>query len=422
MDRAIDISKKASRRSIKVGKKLHTKQIQVGLALGYRRGKTGGWWTAKRHLDGWKYAYLALGLADDAAQADGTTILSFDQAAVKAREWWAKEEAQRTGQIIGGSYTIANCMTDYMAHCARERKIKPDDPKLGRVQATIDAFILPTLGMVQLANLTHGKVKAWRDALADKAPRVRTKAGKQQAYRTLDTNDPDAVRRRQATTNRVLSTLKAALNHAKAEKRITSDAAWVDIKPFKRVDVPKIRFCTAAEVAALVPACEPDFQQLVKGALLTGCRYGELTAMMVSEFSEQDARVYVARSKNGEARYVDLNAAGVLFFATLARDRMPTTALFLRANGLPWQQSEQKRPMDAACKAAGIEGVTFHILRHTFASHAVMAGMTIEVLAQQLGHKDTRITTRHYAHLCPTFKAEAVKRYAPSFGFDAISL
>jgi hypothetical protein len=50
-----------------------------------------------------------------------------------------------------------------------------------------------------------------------------------------------------------------------------------------------------------------------------------------------------------------------------------------------------------------------------------MAGMTIEVLAQQLGHKDTRITMRHYAHLCPTFKQESIRRYAPSFGFGSAS-
>ncbi len=65
--------------------------------------------------------------------------------------------------------------------------------------------------------------------------------------------------------------------------------------------------------------------------------------------------------------------------------------------------------MDDACDTAKIEGVTFHILRHTYASHALMAGMTIEVLAQQLGHKDTRITmptlpdaqTGLYPALCP---------------------
>jgi integrase len=90
--------------------------------------------------------------------------------------------------------------------------------------------------------------------------------------------------------------------------------------------------------------------------------------MLVSESGEQDERVYVARSKNGEARYFDMNAAGLAFFAS------------------------QKLPMDAACEAAGVEGVTFPILRHKFASHAVF----IEVLAKQLDHKDTRITSRHY--------------------------
>jgi site-specific recombinase XerD len=60
--------------------------------------------------------------------------------------------------------------------------------------------------------------------------------------------------------------------------------------------------------------------------------------------------------------------------------------------------------MDAACEAAKLEGVTFHILRHPYASHAVMNGMPIAVLSEQLGHKDTRITGWHYAHLCQTYK------------------
>ena len=90
-------------------------------------------------------------------------------------------------------------------------------------------------------------------------------------------------------------------------------------------------------------------------------------------------------------------------------------------DGKPWETSEQQQPMDDACDAAKLEGVTFHILRHTYASHALMAGMTIEVLAQQLGHKDTRITMRHYAHLCPTFKQDSIRRYAPSFGFGGVS-
>jgi len=44
-----------------------------------------------------------------------------------------------------------------------------------------------------------------------------------------------------------------------------------------------------------------------------------------------------------------------------------------------------------------------------------MAGMTVEVFARQLVHKDTRITMRHYAHLCLTFKQESNPALCPVF-------
>ena len=60
--------------------------------------------------------------------------------------------------------------------------------------------------------------------------------------------------------------------------------------------------------------------------------------------------------------------------------------------------SLNRNAMDEACKIATLEQVTFHILRHTYASHLAMNGTTIRTIANQLGHKDTRVTDRHYAH------------------------
>jgi hypothetical protein len=57
------------------------------------------------------------------------------------------------------------------------------------------------------------------------------------------------------------------------------------------------------------------------------------------------------------------------------------------------------------------------MVRHTYASHAIMDGMPIEVLSKQLGHKDLRITMKHYEQLCKTFKQTLVRQHAPSFGF-----
>jgi integrase len=388
--------------------------IAEGQHLGYRKGATGGTWIARIYDTGRGRRFESLGAADDVIDADGRSVLSFQQAQEKARVWFGQLAQIESGEVHGGSYTVTQAMADYVANLERVKR-----KSQYRTNALIKAHILPTLGHIELAKLTHGKVKTWRDGLAEMAPRVRTRVGKAQEYRTIDADSADAMRKRQATANRILTVLKAALNFAHEERRVASKAAWEAVKPFKKVDVPKVRFLTADEVTELVAKCEPDFQLLVKGALLTGCRYGELCRMTATDF--KDGQVYVAESKNGEARYVDLNDAGIEFFAELSEGRKPKERLFAKANGIQWQTSEQFRPMNAACEAAKVEGVTFHILRHTYASHALMAGMTIEVLAQQLGHKDTRITMRHYAHLCPTFKQESVRRNAPSFGFGSAS-
>lgn len=389
--------------------------IAEGQHLGYRKtGDMQGTWIARLYTREQGRRFHALGIADDSAPANEVTILSFQRALQAAQDWFGTLSYADLARVSSGSYTVQQAMDDYLDHLAKVKR-KPQY----RTAAIVKAHILPTLGNVELTKLTHGKVKAWRDALADAAPRLRTRKGQEQVYRDIDPNDPEQARKRQATANRILTVLKAALNHAKTEsRRIATDAAWVDVKPFSRVDVPKIRFLSEKEVTAVVEKCEPDFVSLVKGTLLTGCRYGELTAMTIADFNPKDGQVYVAKSKNGEARYVDLNDAGIAFFTDLTSGRKAEQILFQRANGKSWKTSEQFRPMNAACDAAKVDGVTFHILRHTYASHALMVGMTIEVLAQQLGHKDTRITMRHYAHLCPTFKQESVRRNAPSFGFS----
>jgi integrase len=80
----------------------------------------------------------------------------------------------------------------------------------------------------------------------------------------------------------------------------------------------------------------------------------------------------------------------------------PSALIFTHADGRPWKASEQARPLLATSKAAAIEpAATFHILRHTHASTLALRSVPMSVIAAQLGHADTRMTERHYAHLTP---------------------
>ena len=73
--------------------------------------------------------------------------------------------------------------------------------------------------------------------------------------------------------------------------------------------------------------------------------------------------------------------------------------------GRPYE--EVKRSFNSAVRRAGIKDFTFHDLRHTFASHLVMAGVDLTTVKELLGHK-TLIMALRYAHLAPSHKIKAV--------------
>jgi integrase len=79
-----------------------------------------------------------------------------------------------------------------------------------------------------------------------------------------------------------------------------------------------------------------------------------------------------------------------------------------------WGKSDQSRFMREACAVAKImPAVSFHDLRHSYASRLATRGVPMGVIAAQLGHSDTRMTEKHYAHLSPSYVAETVRQ---SFG------
>jgi integrase len=73
--------------------------------------------------------------------------------------------------------------------------------------------------------------------------------------------------------------------------------------------------------------------------------------------------------------------------------------------------------MVQACQRAKIKpAISFHALRHTHGSTLAMRGVPMAVIAEQLGHADTRMTEKHYAHLAPSYVAETIRAHFPMLG------
>jgi integrase len=211
--------------------------------------------------------------------------------------------------------------------------------------------------------------------------------------------------------------LKAAFNHAWKAGHAASDHAWRRVKPFRAVETARVRYLSEAECVRLVNACEPAFRNLVRGALLTGCRYSELTGMHVADFNADAGMVTVRETKAGKPRHVVLTPEGQQLFATLVAGKLGNQPIFTRADGGLWRKSHQLRPMLAACGRAKIKpAVSFHVLRHTHGSTLAMRGVPMGVIAEQLGHADTRMTEKHYAHLAPSYVADTIRAHFPTLG------
>ena len=203
---------------------------------------------------------------------------------------------------------------------------------------------------------------------------TRPKAGAPK-FRDAPKTDED-VRRRRASANRVLTMLKAALNHAYDEGHVSHRDSWGrKLKPYRDVEVARIRYLTIEEARRLIHACDAEFRPLVRAALETGARYGELVRLEVADFVPDAGTVTVRKSKTGKARHIVLTSEGAEFFSHHCAGRTGHERMFTHADGSGWKPSEQGRPMAEASERARLKAVTFHALRHSWASAAAMAGV-----------------------------------------------
>lgn len=416
LKRNVGIDTRNKRLKLEARREPHWAIVTPGCALGYRKGSNGGSWIARYRTKDGKQIYEAIGQADDITDDIGGTVMSFARAQKAAQAWF---EARERNEMVSGSarrsgpLTVSDALDEYFLHRMAETT-KPKSVYADKRSA--ETRIKPTLGDVEVDKLTAVALRQWRDQLATSDRMVRTsKKAAAHNTRPVDLEDPDTLRRRRATANKILTVLKAALNHAFREGLTPTDQAWRRVKPFTGVDAPVVHFLGEDECRRLLNACAPDFRLLVHGALVTGARYGELCRMEARDYVPESGIVRVRESKSGKPRSIVLTDEGQKLFSSLVAGKVGEDLIFTRSNGAPWKASEQARPLASAAAAAKIEPApTFHVLRHTHASWLAMRGVPLNVIAAQLGHSDTRITEKHYAHLAPSYVADTIRAHFPT--------
>lgn len=217
-----------------------------------------------------------------------------------------------------------------------------------------------------------------------------------------------------SSINLELAFLKAMLRKAHSWGKL-GEHPGKDVKPFKAT-ARKTRFLSDAEEATLLACCSPAVRRLVQIGLLTGFRRKELATLRPEAVNVERRTVTVEAedSKNGESRTLPMGPRlhALLQEALTARGNAPT--VLVTDEGIPWTRPGMTATFSRTAKRAGLGSLSPHVLRHTFASRLVMAGVDLRTVQELMGHKSILMTMR-YAHLSPDHKRAAMETLETRF-------
>ncbi|MCY4608608.1 MAG: tyrosine-type recombinase/integrase [bacterium] len=288
-------------------------------------------------------------------------------------------QARRTSlSLLTGSIpdkTAAPLFRDFVAGPWRESWVHRCKPSTIRHRTWhLEKRLLPVFGHLRLDRITSIAVTKWFDEYSSTAP---------------------------GNANLCLQVLRHIFNHAVVCGHVVSSPART-IKPNPRKKVTRFlsreeldRLHSVLDRYAIARKIRPSQRRqidIIRLLLFTGCRKNEIVRLRQDEVYGSQLRLRDGKTGprivflNAEARSIlerRLKGSREYLFPSSKDGRRPIH------NGLSlWYRVREE---------AGLEDVRLHDLRHTYASHAVMQGTPLPVVARLLGHRQTTMTL-HYAH------------------------
>ena len=213
------------------------------------------------------------------------------------------------------------------------------------------------------------------------------------------------------TINLEIIMVKALLNWG-IDQGMVSENPIKKVKKIRGPEKKTIEFLTKEEIVALLDAATPTFHPIFFVYLKTGLRKGELIYLEWSDIDFPRKQIRVVNktghhTKRYKERFVPMDDPLVNVLQSIPKGK--NTYVFITKNGTI-RENNIFREVQRAAKKAGIQKhVTIHVLRHTYASQLVMAGVDLRTVQVLLGHSNIT-TTMQYAHLSPDHLQQAAEK------------
>ena len=312
--------------------------------------------------------------------------LPFEKAKTRAREAIADIDDGRNPnkekETERLSPTVAQLAERFLAeyvphHCKPRTQVE--------YRHAVNRYIVPALGPIKLTALARDDVAALHHDMRDKPYQA----------------------------NRTLGVISKMMNLAEAwGLRPDRSNPCYHIRKYK--ERKRERFLSPDELARLGKALDEE-EPLTPAAvtafrllLYTGARLSEIQTLKWEYI--RGNRIHLPDSKTG-AKTIPLNGPALEVLASARRvDGNPYVIV---GAGESMHLTDLQKPWRRVRKAAGLDDVRIHDLRHTFASEAVMSGESLPMVGKILGHTQTQTTAR-YAHLADDPLQGASERIATS--------
>jgi site-specific recombinase XerD len=370
-------------------------KLSTGCSLGYRKltSRSAGVWVARvydRALKKDKWHHFG----------------SFDELPAHQRFDAAKKAAEALAEHLGQggtaeSLTVEQACRAYADHLRAEGLAHAADDAVMRFRRWVDG---DKLARIDVRKLAPHHLRAWRQSLIATPVIINPHAA--EGERRTRKRAPSSV-------NRDMSALRAALNFAREQGAVLTDAAWrAALRPLPNADRRRTLYLDRQQRAALIEKASPDLALLLKGLALVPLRPGALAALAVAAFDKRLVTLTIGRDKAGGDRAITLPPATAAFFTERCRDKLPHAPLFARADGKPWGKDSWKKGVKAAAEAAELPlEVTAYTLRHSVITDLIGAGLDVLTVARLSGTSIAMIE-RHYGHLRAEHAAAALATLA----------